>query len=250
MTVAVPNATVPLLEREQSIAALHELLEEVRSSLAGRLVLIGGEAGVGKTALLRAFCESRRDCVHMRWGACEPLQTPRPLGPLVDVAQAVGGELQELVMVAARPHEVALALVGELRATKPTVLVLEDVHWADEATLDVLMALAARIASVPALVLASYRDDELGRSPQLRFVLGKLVRRRDRLRVDPLSEAGVIRLAEPHGIDGRELYRRTGGNPLPDRGARRRRRADSRDRPRRGSRARGAVVGSGQRAAG
>ena len=94
------------------------------------------------------------------------------------------------------------------------MLVLEDVHWADEATLDVLVALAARIASAPALVLVSYRDDELGRSPQLRFVLGELVRRRDRLRVDPLSEAGVIALAEPHGIDGRELYRRTGGNPF------------------------------------
>ena len=117
MSAAVRNWTVPLLEREQSIAALHKLLEEVRSSSAGRLVLVGAEAGVGKTALLRAFCESCRGCMHVWWGACEPLQTPRPLGPLADVAQAVGGELRELVMVAARPHEVALALVEQLRAT-------------------------------------------------------------------------------------------------------------------------------------
>ena len=79
----------------------------------------------------------------------------------MDVAEATGGELEELVEAAARPHEVTAALLRELRARAPTVLVLEDVHWADEATLDVLTLLAARISSAPALVLASYRDDEL-----------------------------------------------------------------------------------------
>jgi DNA-binding CsgD family transcriptional regulator/tetratricopeptide (TPR) repeat protein len=214
MSVTASTRAGTLLERGGNLAALNDLLAGVRSSSHGRLVLVGGEAGVGKTALLRGFCEAQARDVRILWGACEPLRTPRPLGPLIDVGETAGGELRELLMGAARPYEVAAALLGELRGGRSTVLVLEDVHWADEATLDVLMAMAARVGSVPALVLASYRSDALGGSPQLRFVLGELVRGPNRLSVAPLSEAGVIELAEPHGIDGRELYRRTGGNPF------------------------------------
>lgn len=203
-----------MLERGDSMSILDALLAGVRSSSVGRLVLVGGEAGVGKTTLLRQFCATQGPSVRALWGACEPLRTPRPLGPLLDVAEATGAELAELVAQVARPHEVAAALLSELRGQVPTVLVLEDVHWADEATLDVMTLLAARIDSAPALVLATYRDDELDRAEQLRFVLGELVRRTQRIKLGPLSRAGVADLAEPHGIDGDELYRRTGGNPF------------------------------------
>ena len=215
MNVAARGGVAVLLERGTSMSILNELLAGIRSSSPGRLVLVGGEAGVGKTALLRRFCETQDEPVRVLWGACEPLRTPRPLGPLLDVAETTGGELQELVAgEAARPHEVAVALLRELRGRRPTVLVLEDVHWADEATLDVLTLLAARIGSAPALVLASYRDDEHDRAEQLRVVLGELARRPERLRVEPLSGAGVAEMAEPYGVDGEELYRRTGGNPF------------------------------------
>jgi hypothetical protein len=177
-------------------------------------VVVGGEAGVGKTALLRTFCAGQDGAVRTLWGVCEPLRTPRPLGPLLDVAEVTGGELGALVARAARPHEVAAALLQELRGRLPTVLVLEDLHWADEATLDVMTLLAARIGSVPALVLASYRDDELNRAEQLRHFLGELVRRPGRLRVEPLSRAGVAALARSRGFDAEELYHRTGGNPF------------------------------------
>jgi len=70
-----------LLEREAFL--------EVLAGPLGRLILIGGEAGVGKTALVREFAAGRR----VLWGACDPLLTPRPLGPLLDVAEAAGGEL-------------------------------------------------------------------------------------------------------------------------------------------------------------
>jgi DNA-binding CsgD family transcriptional regulator len=203
-----------LLERAQSVALLSELLTGVRTAAEGKLVLVGGEAGVGKTALLRGFCETQAKSVRILWGGCEPLRTPRPLGPLMDVAEATGGELEELVAGAARPHEVAAALLRELRRRMPTVLVLEDVHWADDATLDVMTLLAARVGSAPALVLASYRDDALDHSGRLRFVLGELVRRPGRLKLEPLSQAGVVELAGRHGVDGAELYRRTGGNPF------------------------------------
>ena len=203
-----------LLEREESISALSGLLTSVQADATGRLVWIGGEAGVGKTSLLRRFCEFQRKPVRALWGGCEPLRTPRPLGPFVDIAGTVGGELARLVAAAARPHEVMVTLLDALRGHDPTVLVLEDLHWADEATLDVLTLLAARIRSVPALVLASYRDDELERGSALRVVLGEKAPRARRLKVERLSRAAVAALAEPHGLDAAELYGRTGGNPF------------------------------------
>src|SRR3954469_10903712 len=176
-----------LLEREQSLAALDAALAGIRAGGEGRLLAVAGEAGVGKTTLLRRFCAAQPAAVRLLWGACEPLRTPRPLIPLVDVAEVTGGELQELVAGAARPFEVAAALIRELRRSSPTVLVLEDVHWADEATLDVLTLLAARVRQAPALVLASYRDDELDRAEQLRLVLAERVPRSGRLALEPLS---------------------------------------------------------------
>ncbi len=214
MSVVVTGQATTLLEREDSLAGLDALLTGVTESSQGRLVLLGGEAGVGKTALLRAFCEAHVGQARVLWGACEPLRTPRPLGPLMDFAKTVGGEFDDLVSSAARPHDVAMALVSELSRRAPSVLVLEDVHWADEATLDVLTLLGPRIGSVPAFALASYRDDELDRSEQLRFVLGELVRRSCRLKLAPLSVAAVAELAGSYGVDGERLYRRTGGNPF------------------------------------
>jgi DNA-binding CsgD family transcriptional regulator/tetratricopeptide (TPR) repeat protein len=203
-----------LLERAESLSALEGLLAAVQSSSEGRLLFVGGEAGVGKTTLLRRFCDTHADAARVLWGACEPLRTPRPLGPLLDVSEVTGGELETVLAQAARPHEVVRALLTELRSRAPTILVIEDVHWADEATLDVLTLLAPRIGSAPALVLASYRDDERERFEQLRFVLGEVVRRRGRLKVEPLSRAAVFELAEPHGVDAEELYRSTEGNPF------------------------------------
>src|SRR5258708_38366984 len=103
--------------------------------------------------LLRGFCEELGGAVRVLWGACEPLRTPRPLGPLADIGEDVGGDLKDVASRAAPPYEVATALLQELRGRRPTLVVLEDVHWADEATLDVLSTLAARIGTVPALVL-------------------------------------------------------------------------------------------------
>ncbi len=212
---ATPSVSLEgLLERAGNMAELSDLLAGVRASREGRLALLGGEAGVGKTALLRAFCASRSERLRILWGAGEPLHTPHPLGPLLDVAEATGGRLAELVETAARPHEVASALLAELRAQPLTLLVLEDLHWADEATLDVIALLATRIASAPALVLGSFRDDELEGRPQLRYLLGELVRRPGRLKIDRLSRDAVAELAAPAGLDADELFRSTGGNPL------------------------------------
>jgi DNA-binding CsgD family transcriptional regulator/tetratricopeptide (TPR) repeat protein len=179
-----------LLEREAFL--------DVLAGPFGRLVLIGGEAGVGKTALVRAFTHDRR----VLWGACDPLHTPRPLGPLVDIG------LRET-----SPPALAATLLDRLRDEPGTVLVLEDVHWADEGTLDVLRLLGRRIEGVPALAIATFRDDE---PAPLRVVLGELATASgvERIKLPPLSREGVRTLAEPHGVDADDLHRSTGGNPF------------------------------------
>jgi DNA-binding CsgD family transcriptional regulator/tetratricopeptide (TPR) repeat protein len=205
-----------LLERSDHLTVLAESLRAASAEASGRVILVGGEAGVGKTVLLRAFCDELPGSTRVLWGACEGLLTPGPLGPLFDVAEATRGELEELVSREARPHEVAAAVVRELAGRRPTVLVIEDLHWADEATLDVLRLLARKVEAVPALVLASYRDDELDRAHPLTLVLGEIATARavSRLEVRPLSAEAVTALAAPHDIDAGDLHRQTRGNPF------------------------------------
>jgi AAA ATPase domain len=113
-----------LLERTDQLSALSGALEAVIAARTGAVVFVGGEAGAGKTALVRAFCDGRRDAARILWGACGGLLTPGPLGPLFDIAELTRGELEELVSREARPHEVTGALVRELAGGRPTVLVL------------------------------------------------------------------------------------------------------------------------------
>jgi len=208
--------TSDLLERSPQLDALEAMLDDVRATSRGRLALVAGEAGAGKTALVRLFADEHRAAARVLWGACDALFTPRALGPLLDVADEVGGDLAEVTARAAAPHEVAAALLRELTRRAPTVIVVEDLHWADEASLDVLRLLARKVDAAPALVVATYRDDELELRHPLRVVLGELATDRaiERCAVAPLSPEAVAQLAEPHGIDADELHRMTGGNPF------------------------------------
>jgi DNA-binding CsgD family transcriptional regulator/tetratricopeptide (TPR) repeat protein len=197
-------AGMVLLER-------NELLDELAAAGPGRLVFVGGEAGVGKTSLVRAFSE--RAEARVLQGACEPLTTPAPLGPFVDVAAQTGGAFATRVATGASARDVALALAEEL--DRPAVLVLEDVHWADEASLDVLRVLGRRVDRTRALVLATYRD-ELDADHPLRVVLGQLASMPavSRCAVPPLSLEAVRTLAEPSGADAEAIYSATRGNPF------------------------------------
>ncbi len=140
-----------LLERADQLSALERSMANVLDARGGRLVLIRGEAGAGKTAVVRAFCGQQRDPIRVLWGACEALFTPRALAPFVDIAAVVGGEFAALVQGATQPHEVLGALTREVATRRPTALVLEDIQWADEATLDVLRLLGRRIAAFEGL---------------------------------------------------------------------------------------------------
>jgi DNA-binding CsgD family transcriptional regulator/tetratricopeptide (TPR) repeat protein len=197
---------VHLIERDTALSQLGDALQEVRSGGSGRLVLVSGEAGSGKTSLTRAFTSSVPPDVLVRWGACDHLHTPRPLGPVLEV---VGG-----FDLLALPRERVFSAVTEVLAgAAPCVAVVEDAHWADEATLDVLSYLGRRVLDLPVLLIVTYRADELAAGHPLRIMLGELATSRPlRLSVEPLSRAGVEELARPYGVDAGELHSRTRGN--------------------------------------
>jgi predicted ATPase len=205
-----------LLERDSALETLGGWFAEARAG-RGRLVLVGGEAGVGKTALVNEFALQHRQAARVLQGACDPLTTPRPLGPLADIALAVGGRLDQLLRDEAPREALFGALLERLRDSRVvTVLVVEDVHWADEATLDLLRFLARRLGASPALLVVTYRDDELGPLHPVQLLAGDLAgsARVRRLRLAPLSRQAVAVLAGPHGTDPEVLYETTGGNPF------------------------------------
>ena len=204
-----------LVERGDHKAALDSAASRALRLASGQLVLVSGEAGVGKSALVRFFCADRQGFKRVLRGACDALFTPRPLGPFLDVMQQAGSDPEGIGTKERRPHEVATALLTELGRT-PTVLVLEDMHWADGASLDVLSLVARRLEGIPALVIATFRDDELGPTHPLRIVVGELATTDvvTRLKLTPLSAAGVAALVGSSGLDADRVYRRTGGNPF------------------------------------
>ncbi len=204
-----------LIERQRQLDELQDALAEAARG-RGRLVLVGGEAGGGKTALLEAFCRRLgNDCRVLR-GACDGVITPRPLGPVHDLAAQAGRPLADALGAGSTRYELLAALLDELESAAPTVVVLEDLHWADEATLDLLRLVARRLAGTGALVVGTYRDDEVGARHPLRVVLGDIATFEtvSRMSLPPLSEAGVRALAGDADVDVAELYRQTGGNPF------------------------------------
>ena len=156
----VRDRAVTLLERAGQLELLAACEADVRARSRGRFVLVAGEAGIGKTALVRAFCEGRPR------GAVGRLRRALHATPAWPAARhrrgGRAGRSPPWSPRARRPATLVAALAAELRARSPTIVVLEDLHWADEATLDVVRLLARRIESLPALVIATYRDDELG----------------------------------------------------------------------------------------
>src|SRR3954452_16579874 len=149
-----------LLERERFLDDLGTYATEAAAG-NGRLVVITGEAGIGKSSLVDIFRASRPD-LRWFWGACDGGFTPRPLGPLYDIAAAEGGRLRELCAADTDRNALFAAFADVLGAGDPVGVVVEDLHWADEATLDWLNYVSRRLAGLPALVLATYRDDEPG----------------------------------------------------------------------------------------
>jgi DNA-binding CsgD family transcriptional regulator/tetratricopeptide (TPR) repeat protein len=204
-----------LLERDVPLASLAEYAAEARRG-DGRLVLVGGEAGAGKSALAEQL-EAELPDARWLWGACDGLFTPRPLGPLFDLAGQLGGELLALCRGGAGREELFGALLRQVSEPGTlSVVVVEDVHWADEATVDMLRFLGRRIRGAAVLLIVTYRDDGLVSGDRLRVALGDLAAQGStrRVSVAPLSAGAVGILAEGSGLAAAELYRLTGGNPF------------------------------------
>ena len=203
---------VELLERDAALTALGES-HAAAARGQGKVVCISGEPGIGKTSLVRHFMETLEDGSRVLLGACDDLSIPRPLGPLRDLAGSVSGELEDALAAGAPAHDVQDLLIAELeRPPRPTVLVLEDVHWADDATLDSITVLGRRIGSLPALLVMTFRGGEVPPGHPLRAVLGAIGSDEAvLLELLPLSRKAVASLA---GGDGDALYAATGGNPF------------------------------------
>src|SRR5258706_2160141 len=201
-----------LLERERSFADLSAWLEAA-AKLGGCIVLVGGEAGIGKTALLQEFTRQLPD-TRVLWGACDALFTPRPLAPLHDIARQSQGALLAAITSGANRDVIFSAALDELERTG-TLVVFEDLHWADEATLDLLKYLGRRISRTPSMLAVTFRDDEVGPRHPLRLVIGDLPRvSTHRLTLSPLSEPAVAQLARQAGRLAKGMHNDRGGNPF------------------------------------
>jgi DNA-binding CsgD family transcriptional regulator/tetratricopeptide (TPR) repeat protein len=201
-----------LLEREPLLDRLVDHLDDARGH--GRLVLVAGEAGIGKTALIDAFC---RDFVHgpTLWGACDAVVPARPFAPVADIAARSGGPLQAALQEGDR-NRVYDAFLDLLRDQPAgVVIVFEDLHWADEATLDLVRVVGRRLRELPLMLIVTFREEEVGTAHGLRLAVGDLPAGSvAELPVPPLSPAAVEALAAGTAIDVEALHRATGGNPF------------------------------------
>ncbi len=200
-----------LLEREEQLDDLARWWSDAEAG-SGAIVLLAGAAGAGKSALIGAFSEGRETWT----GWCDPLVTPRPLGPLIDLAADLGPGLG--LEPGIDPYAAYTALLAQLSArTHPVLVVIEDAHWADAATLDLLLFLGRRVGSTRSLVVVTFRDDETSPDQPLQRVLAELSRQQHvvhRLSVGPLSVDALAELTAGSGLDAEDLFATTGGNPF------------------------------------
>ncbi len=203
-----------LVERDAALLTFERQLAATRLG-SGHVLLVSGEAGIGKTTLLKAFGHRRGDAT-LWWGACDSLETPHPLAPVHDIARGAGVAFKALLQPGHARAELFEAVLSTLQASRrPVVAVFEDVHWADDATLDLLKFLGRRIDRVPCLLILSWRDDEVAAAHPLRRLLGELPASLvTRLALEPLSAAAVDSLARAAMRSAAGLHALTRGNPL------------------------------------
>jgi DNA-binding CsgD family transcriptional regulator/tetratricopeptide (TPR) repeat protein len=200
-----------LLERAEQLDALGEQLDHARDG-AGRLALVRGEAGAGKTMLLRSFVAAVPGDVATAIGYCDGFATQRPLTPIHDLGRALGNGLTGLLSRSAGREEIRDHLL-ERFGNEPAVLAIEDIQWADDATLELVRMLARRIEETSALLVLTCREEEQPNGAMARL-LGQLATNpaASQVEVPPLSRSALRVMAAGTSVDPDELYRLTSGN--------------------------------------
>jgi DNA-binding CsgD family transcriptional regulator/tetratricopeptide (TPR) repeat protein len=205
---------IELIERTRHLAALHEKYKDMAAG-EGHCIMLSGEAGIGKTALVRAFCQEHRHHAKVYLGTCDALFTPRPLAPLYDIV----GQIWADDWKKDGPEDRTTLFTDFFhrfdQQAGPSLLVFEDIHWADEATVDFIKFLARRISRLRCLFILTWRDEEVNPGHPLKQLLGQLPPHSfTRIQLPPLSKAAVENLAKTRGYRGEDVYGISGGNPF------------------------------------
>jgi DNA-binding CsgD family transcriptional regulator len=204
-----------LIERAGVLALLQNRLNNVAQG-DGHCLFVSGDAGIGKTSLVKTFCKQQQEDCLIYQGACDALFTPRPLAPLYDIIWQMRSDLSPGSHTIEERSELFLKFFHELKSKNEKILIVfEDIHWADEATLDFIKFFARRIAQLRCLFILTYRDDEVNAGHPLRNVLGALSPDIfTRIHLEPLSRQAVYKLAGEKGYNAENVYNISGGNPF------------------------------------
>ncbi|MAP96609.1 MAG: LuxR family transcriptional regulator [Ponticaulis sp.] len=206
-----------LIERDLELQAINQALD-LADSGKGQIVLVSGEAGIGKSSLIRCVRdEIPKSHPDFNWieGGCEALFTPRTLGPIYDMAPQLGRMVDLALSADGGPVALYTAFMSALEDVQPTIIVCEDLHWADHATLDLIKYVARRIGMLRVVLVLTFRDDEITLTHPLTQLLGDLPgSSTTRLTLKPLTPKGVSMLAGAEGHDGAALFVITEGNPF------------------------------------
>ena len=210
---------MPLIERDTQLDVLASYLDDAAAG-HGRLVWVGGEAGIGKSSLVTAFAEAVRDRVRLALAYCDGYATPSPLAPVRELLPALPADVWPADASRTEVFANVMAALRNADHEHPYLVVVEDAHWADQATLDLLLHCARRVNDCRALVLVTYRSEDVDTSDGLRQTLGTAASASGtrRLDVPPLTVAGVSdlvaasRAARTGKVDARSLHELTLGN--------------------------------------
>jgi DNA-binding CsgD family transcriptional regulator/tetratricopeptide (TPR) repeat protein len=208
----VANTRV-LVERSQQLDVLASLLREPR----GAVVLLEGEAGAGKSALLSAALSDLPAGVRVWSGRCEPLTIPAPFSALFELLGRLPSAVADAVRGGDAAVDVYAAVLDDLRES-PTVLVVDDLQWADAATAGLVRYIGRRADALPGAVVCAYRADDVPVGGEAEAAIAELGRVAARIHLSPLTTGGVaelaLHIAPERTVDAVQLHRATGGNPL------------------------------------
>lgn len=206
------HSDVELVERTRELAVLADCADRALAG-EGVVAVVSGESGAGKTALVEQFLADRGGGTRVLAATCDPLATPRPLGPIHDIAGALSAGTRRALEEAEHSYDICDAVFADLGA-EPTIFVIDDMHWADQGTVDLLRFVLRRVHRHRLLVIGMSREEEVDTAHPLRTLLADVARSASArlINMQPLSRQAVGELAADRGVDIDWLHRITGGN--------------------------------------